>query len=91
MQLPKVNRLLAEKLLNKSDRPGKKKKELVDGENPLGDQRFVAMFSNAEFEVDEESEEFQRLHPVLSHREKKHRENKKHSTTSGLEEEEEKV
>ncbi|CAM9304165.1 unnamed protein product [Chrysoparadoxa australica] len=31
--------------------------------NPLGDDRFASMFTSADFEVDQESQEFQRLHP----------------------------
>ena len=70
-----MNRSLAERLLTQqSEKPGKKKEgEKEEGEetNPLRDDRFSAMFSNADFEVDEASEEFQRLHPLLSHRDKK--------------------
>ena len=70
-----MNRQLAEKLLEDSEKTGKKKEgDDPEGDktsNPLGDSRFAAMFTDANFEVEEESEEFQRLHPVLSHREKK--------------------
>ena len=45
--------------------------EELDPSNPLGDQRFAAMFKNQDFEVDQESEAFQRLHPILAHRDKK--------------------
>ncbi len=85
--LPKVNRQLAEKLLEESSKPGKGKratttsgptptapgKEAPDG-NPLRDPRFAAMFTNPDYEVDEVSEEYHRLHPVLSHRDKKRKE-----------------
>lgn len=82
-KLPKVNRQLAEKLLEESSKPAKKKTKKGQEEpeqvgenekdvaNPLGDPRFAAMFSNTDFEVDTESEAFQRLHPILSHREKR--------------------
>ena len=39
--------------------------------NPLGDDRFAALFTNPDFEVDESSEDFQLLHPVLAHRERR--------------------
>lgn len=60
-----MNRLLAEKLL--SDKATSTKK---DATNPTGDDRFSALFSNTDFEVDVESEEFQLLHPLMAHREK---------------------
>ena len=40
-------------------------------QNPIGDDRFAALFTDPDFEVDEASEEFQLLHPVLTHREKR--------------------
>ncbi len=36
----------------------------VSSSNPLGDDRFGAMFESAEFEVDPESEEYARAHPT---------------------------
>ena len=84
-KLPKVNRQLAEKLLEDSSKPGGRGKrpapttavagvkEGADG-NPLGDPRFAAMFTDPDYEVEETSEEFHRLHPVLSHRDKKRKE-----------------
>ena len=39
-------------------------------QNPLGDDRFAAMFTNKDFEVDMESEEYKLLHPVISKHEK---------------------
>ena len=39
--------------------------------NPIGDDRFAALFTDPDFEVDEASEEYQLLHPVLTHREKR--------------------
>lgn len=87
-KLPKVNRQLAEKLLEESSKPGKSKratptsgdptptapgKEAGDA-NPLRDPRFAAMFTNPDYEVEEGSEEYRRLHPLLSHRDKKRKE-----------------
>ncbi len=110
--MPKVNRQLAEKLLEDSSNPKKKRKRQqgnttaedgeevgggdgsrgeVDVTNPLGDQRFAAMFKNTDFEVDPESEAFQRLHPILSHKEKKQNKKKKVVVANKPDEEEEEV
>ena len=67
-KLPKINRNLAEKILE-DDNPKKSKKK---GElsSILEDERFVAMFKNPDFQIDEESEEYKLLHPVISKHEK---------------------
>ncbi|CAM9350528.1 unnamed protein product [Ectocarpus fasciculatus] len=76
--LPKVNRAMAERLLDKAESGDKKKRKAklageegaggtaaaVSSSNPLGDDRFGAMFESAEFEVDPESEEYARAHPT---------------------------
>ena len=67
-KLPKVNKQLAEKLIDERDM--KKSKKKVEQENALDDQRFAAMFKNPDFQIDEESEEYRLLHPVLSKHEK---------------------
>lgn len=56
-RLPKVNKELAEKLLRKSDKS--KPAELVDN-------RFSSLFEREEFQVDENTEEFQLRNPVRS-------------------------
>lgn len=56
---------MAEKLLSDKVTPTNK-----DVTNPIGDERFSALFSNPDFEVDPESEDFQHLHPIMAHREK---------------------
>lgn len=58
-RLPKVNRAIAERLLNNAD--GTKD---VTPENPLGDPRFRRMFEDADFAVDTESPEYKLLHPA---------------------------
>ena len=68
-KLPKVNKLLAEKFISDADK-AKTTPTKLDVSNPIGDNRFSALFSNPDFEVDAESEEFQLLHPILAHREK---------------------
>ncbi|EDO37775.1 predicted protein [Nematostella vectensis] len=70
-KLPKVNRSLAEKLLDHE--VSKKQNAQVCLQffyNPIGDDRFAALFKNPDFQVDEESEEFRLLHPVLSKHDK---------------------
>lgn len=92
-----MNRQLAERLLSKvpekvSEKVSEKKAEEGSedaGQNPLGDQRFAAMFSNPDFEVDAESEEYLRLHPVLSHRDKKQQERRDRAAAMQEEGEEE--
>jgi len=71
-KMPKVNKLLAAKLIDEKSR---KNDKLTDGEitNPLADDRFSAMFSNRDFQVDMESEEYKLLNPVVSKREKERR------------------
>ena len=96
--LPKVNRQLAEKLLEESSMPAKRTKKGVFGvgrareekdvTNPLGDPRFAAMFSNTDFEVDKESEAFQRIHPILSHREKRRNKKQDQEVTNAKKDEE---
>lgn len=68
-KMPKVNKQLAEKLLEVK---AKKKEEVSDSGvmNPLGDDRFASMFTNKDFQVDFESEEYKLLHPVISKQDK---------------------
>ncbi|XP_062506738.1 nucleolar protein 10-like [Corticium candelabrum] len=66
-KLPKVNRMLAERLVGSQRQPAKKRTT----QNPLDDARFSEMFTNPNFQVDEESEEYKLLHPVISKQEKK--------------------
>ena len=77
-KLPKVNRQLAERLLEEDSPPGKPATAAAaagdaqaNPQNPIGDDRFAALFTDPDFEVDEASEEYQLLHPVLTHREKR--------------------
>lgn len=63
-RLPKVNRAVAERLLaqdakkkTKTDESGEKQDGL------LTDDRFSRMFTSRDFEVDEESDAYKRLHP----------------------------
>ncbi|XP_006012219.1 nucleolar protein 10 [Latimeria chalumnae] len=68
-KLPKVNKELALKLIEEEEGieqlPSMKKKG-KNLPNILGDERFKAMFENPDFQVDEESEEFRFLNPIVS-------------------------
>lgn len=48
--------------------------------NPLGDDRFASMFTNRDFEIDQESEQYKLLHPVISKHEK---DRQKHDSDDG--------
>lgn len=68
-KLPKVNRSLAEKILDEEENTTKAKKK-GEMSNALKDDRFSALFKNPDFQIDEESEQFKLLHPVISKHEK---------------------
>ncbi|CAK8697880.1 unnamed protein product [Clavelina lepadiformis] len=84
-KLPKVNRNLADRLLSRADEEepnsGKKKKMKKEATNLLSDPRFKAMFEDPSFQVDEESEEFKLLNPVVSKQFEKQISKKKTQTT----------
>lgn len=82
-KLPKVNRLLAARLLenqetedeltvvddpNVKKKSSRKKRGLTS--EILKDERFIAMFENKDFEVDEESREYLSLHPQSANKKK---------------------
>ena len=58
-RLPRVNRVVAERLLNDVTGPAK-----GTPANPLGDDRFKRMFEDPDFTVDSESPEYRLLHPA---------------------------
>ncbi|CEG45694.1 nucleolar protein [Plasmopara halstedii] len=68
-RLPKINRATAERILNNEAKRKKhyKKDEEADADqslsNPLNDERFSRMFTSSDFEVDEESDTYRKLHP----------------------------
>lgn len=69
--LPKVNKRLAARLLDapaagKKVKAKKQEKSVGDEANPIGDARFQELFTNKDFQVDEESEEYRLLHPSES-------------------------
>lgn len=69
-QLPTVNRNLAEKLIEDKELDVKKPKRKETFSNALDDTRFTDLFKNPDFQIDEASEEYRLLHPVVSKHEK---------------------
>uniref|UniRef100_A0A8C2FKB4 Nucleolar protein 10 n=1 Tax=Cyprinus carpio TaxID=7962 RepID=A0A8C2FKB4_CYPCA len=66
-KLPKVNKELAMKLMEESELPTRKKKKKGNAvDNLLSDDRFKVMFENPDYQVDERSEEFRLLNPIVS-------------------------
>ncbi|KAM8952569.1 nucleolar protein 10 [Pelodytes ibericus] len=67
-KLPKVNKELALKLYEEEDdqQPMQKKKPQKKLSNLLTDDRFKVMFENPDFQVDEQSEEYRLLNPLVS-------------------------
>ncbi|KAG1172514.1 hypothetical protein G6F70_006418 [Rhizopus microsporus] len=57
-QLPSVNKALAKELMSEGDGKKSGKSEL------LQDSRFADMFADPDFQVDEQSKEYQLLHPI---------------------------
>ena len=75
--LPSVNAELAQRLLSppEEDKPRKRgKKKSKQGlptpteQNPLGDDRFGAMFTDERFQVDESTEEYKLRHPPVKNK-----------------------
>ncbi|XP_077395370.1 nucleolar protein 10 isoform X1 [Festucalex cinctus] len=67
--LPKVNKELALKLIEEGDdevEMTSRKKKGKALPTILGDDRFKVMFENPEYQVDEQSEEFRLLNPIVS-------------------------
>ncbi|XP_034015515.1 nucleolar protein 10 isoform X1 [Thalassophryne amazonica] len=68
-KLPKVNKELALKLLEEGDdtaQMASRKKKGKALPSILGDDRFKVMFENPDYQVDEQSEEFRLLNPIVS-------------------------
>ncbi|KAK2155613.1 hypothetical protein NP493_2061g00051 [Ridgeia piscesae] len=64
-KLPRVNKDLAEKLLEEEQRTDSKKRQKV-ATGLLKDDRFSQMFSNTAFQIDTESDEYRLVHPLVS-------------------------
>ena len=66
-KLPKVNRDLAEKLIDiKEHADARDKKKVKSTSTILEDDRFSALFSKAEFQIDINSDEYKLMNPVVS-------------------------
>jgi len=67
-KLPSVNKDLALKLMDEDEatKANPKKRENKAVSSILKDDRFSAMFSNPDFQIDPESEEFRLINPVMS-------------------------
>ncbi|XP_072107328.1 nucleolar protein 10 [Mobula birostris] len=65
-QLPKVNKELAMKLMEEEKEQEQSKKKGKNLSNILRDERFTVMFENPDFQVDETSEEFRLINPIVS-------------------------
>jgi ribosome biogenesis protein ENP2 len=79
-KLPKVNRALASRLLSRSkpdaaseepEEQNTDKLPQASSQNPLGDNRFAALFENPEFEVDENNPEYIKFHTTAPGKKKK--------------------
>lgn len=68
-KLPEINKELALKLMEHSE-VAKKKKNKENAANILKDDRFKALFTNPDFQVDKTSEEYNLLNPLISHLDK---------------------
>ncbi|KAL4235680.1 Nucleolar protein 10 [Mactra antiquata] len=66
-KLPKVNKELAQKLIDVHEGDADVTKvKLKAGRTLLKDDRFSAMFVNPDFQIDKESEEYKLLNPIVS-------------------------
>ncbi|XP_069092032.1 nucleolar protein 10 [Pleurodeles waltl] len=65
-KLPKVNKELALKLYEEEEERPTQKKKNKSMPNILTDDRFKVMFENPDFQVDDQSEEFRLLNPLVS-------------------------
>ncbi|KAL5017663.1 hypothetical protein ScPMuIL_007252 [Solemya velum] len=70
-KLPKVNKDLAEELMDAETDQGAKKKTKKAAATLLADDRFTDLFKNPDFQRDMESEEFRLLNPVVTKSKKK--------------------
>ncbi|XP_007423660.1 nucleolar protein 10 [Python bivittatus] len=93
-KLPKVNKELALKLIEEGEEEPQNARKRKQKKMPsiLSDDRFKIMFENPDFQVDEQSEEFRLLNPLVSKISEKRKKKLKmleHHEALGEEEEEE--
>ncbi|XP_053673486.1 nucleolar protein 10 [Anopheles nili] len=85
--LPKVNRELAEQLMQEEHMNNAKRSAIAKG--LLGDNRFKQMFDNPDFEIDKEAEDYRLLSAVLQRAERDKARRKDKIVITPLDEEEE--
>jgi ribosome biogenesis protein ENP2 len=64
-KLPLVNTELAKRLIEEKEEPKIKKTKQVKTENILEDKRFAELFTDPNFQINPESDEFKLLNPVV--------------------------
>uniref|UniRef100_A0A182JRD7 Uncharacterized protein n=1 Tax=Anopheles christyi TaxID=43041 RepID=A0A182JRD7_9DIPT len=85
--LPKVNRELAQQLIQEEHMSNSKRSALAKG--LLGDDRFKQMFDNPDFEIDKEAEDYRLLSAVLKRADRDKARRKENVVVTALDEEEE--
>jgi ribosome biogenesis protein ENP2 len=64
-KLPTVNTELAKRLIEEKEEEAANAKKNKGNTNILGDERFAELFTNANFQINPDSEEFRLLNPVV--------------------------
>ena len=64
-KLPVVNTELAKRLIEEKEEPKAKKSKQVKTENIMEDKRFAELFTDPNFQINPDSEEFKLLNPVV--------------------------
>ncbi|XP_050077174.1 nucleolar protein 10 [Anopheles maculipalpis] len=85
--LPKVNRELAQHLMQEEHMSNAKRSAIAKG--LLGDDRFKQMFDNPDFEIDKQAEDYRLLSAVLKRADRDKARRKENVVVTGLDEEEE--
>uniref|UniRef100_A0A182W6Z4 Nucleolar protein 10 n=1 Tax=Anopheles minimus TaxID=112268 RepID=A0A182W6Z4_9DIPT len=84
--LPKVNRELAQQLIQEKHMSNSKRSAIANG--LLGDDRFKQMFDNPDFEIDREAEDYRLLSAVLKRADRDKARRKENVVVTAVEEEE---
>ncbi|XP_053665460.1 nucleolar protein 10 [Anopheles marshallii] len=84
--LPKVNRELAQHLIQEEHMSNTKRSAIAKG--LLGDDRFKQMFDNPDFEIDKEAEDYRLLSAVLKRADRDKARRRENVVVTALEEEE---
>ncbi|KAK3084770.1 hypothetical protein FSP39_018588 [Pinctada imbricata] len=89
-KLPKVNRDLAEKLMDVKE-TGTDKKKVKESTSLLEDDRFSALFAKSDFQIDINSDEYKLMNPVVSKLDKMRRKKAMREQFEEVEDNEEEV